>query len=76
MDVVWLGDPACHDLSLVGGKAVQLSRLASAGYRVPPGFCLTTDFVERVGRGGLGRDDDATEHPASYRSMMSPFAGS
>jgi pyruvate,water dikinase len=38
--IVWLGDPACHDLALVGGKAANLSRLA-ARHRVPPGFCLT-----------------------------------
>lgn len=27
MHVVWLGDSACHDPSLVGGKAANLSRL-------------------------------------------------
>ena len=40
MSVVWLGETACHDRELVGGKAAYLSRLA-AEYRVPPGFCLT-----------------------------------
>lgn len=39
MDILWLGEPACHDPAVVGGKAAQLSRLA-AGYPVPPGFCL------------------------------------
>lgn len=39
-EILWLGDPACHDRELVGGKAAQLSRLA-ATHRVPPGFCLT-----------------------------------
>ena len=41
MDILWLGDPACHDLTLVGGKVANLSRLTSE-YDVPPGFCLTT----------------------------------
>ena len=41
MSVLWLGQPACHDLSMVGGKVASLSRLA-ADYRIPPGFCLTT----------------------------------
>ncbi len=40
-DVVWLGEAACHDVALAGGKAAQLSRLA-ARHQVPPGFCLTT----------------------------------
>lgn len=55
MDVVWLGDPACHDLSLVGGKAAHLSVLAAAGFRVPPGFCLTANVFERAAlRGARG----------------------
>lgn len=42
MNITWLGDPACNKLELVGGKAANLSRLASF-YQIPPGFCLTTD---------------------------------
>lgn len=45
-DVLWLGDPACHDPSVVGGKAAQLSRLA-AWQSVPPGFCLTVAAFQR-----------------------------
>ena len=41
MELVWLGDEAAHDPLLTGGKAATLSRLA-AGFRVPPGFVLTT----------------------------------
>jgi phosphoenolpyruvate synthase/pyruvate phosphate dikinase len=37
--VLWLGESACSDSTLVGGKAANLSRLA-ATHRVPPGFCL------------------------------------
>jgi pyruvate,water dikinase len=40
MEILWLGDSACHDRLLVGGKVANLSRLA-ADHRVPPGFCLT-----------------------------------
>jgi phosphohistidine swiveling domain-containing protein len=40
--IVWLGSPACARVSLVGGKAANLSRLA-ASYLVPPGFCVTAD---------------------------------
>jgi pyruvate,water dikinase len=45
MHIVWLGEPACETLSLVGGKAANLSRLAAL-HRVPPGFCVTTEAYE------------------------------
>lgn len=38
-EIVWLGDAAACDRALVGGKASQLSLLASR-FKVPPGFCL------------------------------------
>src|ERR1700722_17037243 len=60
-----LSDPAAT-VPAVGGKGASLARLARAGLRVPPGFCVTTqaylDFVARgrlqasldcVARGGL-----------------------
>jgi phosphohistidine swiveling domain-containing protein len=34
---------ACSDRSLVGGKAVGLGKLIGAGFRVPPGVCVTTE---------------------------------
>lgn len=40
MDILWLGQPDCHDVARAGAKAANLSRLI-ASYRVPPGFCLT-----------------------------------
>lgn len=46
MELVWLGDEAAHDAALTGGKASSLSRLA-AGFRVPPGFVLTTRAFEQ-----------------------------
>jgi len=56
MDVVWLGDPACQDLSLVGGKAARLSLLAAAGFRVPPGFSLTTGVFQAAALCGTAAD--------------------
>ncbi len=47
LDILWLGQPACHDISRVGGKVANLSRLA-ADHRIPPGFCLTTGALDRV----------------------------
>jgi pyruvate,water dikinase len=32
----------CHDLAVVGGKAVNLGRLVRAGFTVPQGFAITT----------------------------------
>ncbi|MCI0439301.1 MAG: PEP/pyruvate-binding domain-containing protein [Chloroflexi bacterium] len=58
MDIVWLGEPQCYNLTLVGGKAANLSLLA-ASHRVPPGFCLTTSAFERwksEGRTAMPRD--------------------
>ncbi|MGN7198566.1 PEP/pyruvate-binding domain-containing protein [Arthrobacter sp. SAFR-044] len=40
--VVALGDVTSASLGTVGGKAINLGRLAAAGFPVPPGFCLTT----------------------------------
>ena len=46
MTILWLGDEDCHEVQRVGGKAANLSRLAS-GYRVPTGFCVTPDLYRQ-----------------------------
>ena len=44
----WL-DGRGADVARVGGKAASLDRLAGFGFRIPPGFCLTTDaFAAQV----------------------------
>ncbi len=45
MEILWLGQPECHDIEVVGGKIAHLSRLDSI-HRVPPGFCLTAAAFE------------------------------
>lgn len=46
--VAWL-DEADVERGRIGGKAASLNRLASFGFRIPPGFCLTTDaFAEQA----------------------------
>jgi pyruvate,water dikinase len=40
--IEWL-DGADVDPARVGGKGASLNRLARSGFRIPPGFCLTTD---------------------------------
>ncbi|MBI3745051.1 MAG: PEP/pyruvate-binding domain-containing protein [Chloroflexi bacterium] len=44
--VAWLGAVA-GDAALVGGKAASLEALARLGFRIPPGFCLTTRAFDR-----------------------------
>ena len=44
----------CSDPSLVGGKAAALARLLAAGFRVPPGYCVTTAaYDERLNANGF-----------------------
>lgn len=49
--IVWLGEQAGEERSLVGGKAANLCRLASE-HPVPPGFCLTSVAFARAVSGG------------------------
>jgi len=51
--VMALGDPGATS-AVVGGKGVSLARLARAGFRVPPGFDVTTGaYLDFVASGGL-----------------------
>lgn len=44
MDIIWLDQSACQDVTLVGGKAAHLSQLIT-NYPVPLGFCLPTTLL-------------------------------
>lgn len=74
MDIAWLGDPACHDPALVGGKAANLSRVAG-DYHVPPGFCMTVDFFERVDseRQKVEEDRPLALPPESLEALASAY---
>ena len=48
MNLLWLGDPKSFDVSLVGGKAANLSRLARMYHRVPDGFCIPVTVMDEV----------------------------
>jgi pyruvate,water dikinase len=44
----WLDAPGL-EVGRIGGKGLSLNRLSSFGFRIPPGFCLTTDaFAAQV----------------------------
>ncbi|MBX7443775.1 MULTISPECIES: PEP/pyruvate-binding domain-containing protein [unclassified Arthrobacter] len=51
--VVDLSGLASASLATVGGKALNLGRLAAAGFPVPPGFCLTTAAYRKAAPGDL-----------------------
>jgi phosphohistidine swiveling domain-containing protein len=40
--VLWLDEITADQLQMVGGKAASLGSMLRAGFRVPPGFCVTT----------------------------------
>jgi phosphoenolpyruvate synthase/pyruvate phosphate dikinase len=48
MNLLWLGDPKSFDVSLVGGKAANLSRLARMYHRVPDGFSLPVTVMDEA----------------------------
>jgi rifampicin phosphotransferase len=51
--VMALDDPGAMP-GVVGGKGASLARLAGAGFRVPPGFHVTTSaYLDFIGRGSL-----------------------
>src|SRR3954447_14848647 len=77
--VEWL-DGRDADVSRIGGKAASLDRLARFGFRIPPGFCLTTAaFAEQVsmlpGAKGVTADPgilgDPTRRAALVDAMQS-----
>jgi pyruvate,water dikinase len=45
--IVPLPDASRCEEALVGGKAVMLGRLITAGYRMPPGFCIPVTAYDR-----------------------------
>ena len=82
--IEWL-DGHAADVSRIGGKAASLDRLAGFGFRVPPGFCLTTDaFAAQVatlpGSDRLASDprilaDHATRSALVDAMASGPLAG-
>lgn len=69
-DILWLGEPACHDGTVVGGKAANLSQLA-AGYRVPPGFCLAAPVFDRA----RANDSEPSALPPAVRDELAVAYG-
>ena len=55
--IAWLDEQPASSTLLAGGKGASLSRMAAAGFPVPPGFVVCAaafgDFLERSERAGL-----------------------
>lgn len=71
--VVWLDDVET-DVTRVGGKAASLMWLARTGFRIPPGFVLTTDayaaHVATIDGGAATLADPARLADAPTRSAL------
>ena len=78
--IVWLGHSG-DDAEVLGGKGASLDRLASLGFRVPPGFCLTTAaFRAQHAAGSEASQSDASKSaspvadgalaPAIHRALV------
>lgn len=66
----------CHDVSQVGGKAINLARLLAAGFNVPEGFVVTTSAFRAArrddGAASVGADL-AAQVRARYQAMGRPM---
>ena len=47
-DIVWLDDADKGRPAIVGGKGQALMKLLGMGYRIPPGFCITTNVYQQL----------------------------
>lgn len=71
--IEWLDEPGL-EVGRVGGKGASLNRLSTFGFRIPPGFCLTTDAfsaqVAAVPGGGVLRADPSVLLDESTRAAL------
>ena len=75
--VLRFDEPGALDQAAVGGKGVNLARMAQAGLPVPPGFCVSTRaYRDFLAIGGLGAriSEIAAGIPADGRSALEAAA--
>ncbi len=70
-------DGGASDPHLVGGKAASLVNLVDLGFRVPPGFCLTTEAfeVQRRATPGIQSRIDRLPDEAARTGLAAAFEG-
>jgi pyruvate,water dikinase len=69
MEILWLGDSACHVAASVGGKAANLSRLAQQ-FLAPHGFCLPAGAWRAARALGHSDDEALTELPPAFQARV------
>jgi pyruvate,water dikinase len=69
--VEWLGS-AAGGVELLGGKAASLDRLGRMGFRIPPGFCLTTAAFRAQLAGLHGAVADGAAAERMEREPLAP----
>ena len=63
----------CHDIALVGGKALNLCKLINAGFPVPGGFVVTTEAHRRaMAAGGVLSDEIGAVIREAWRRLGMP----
>ncbi len=73
--ILWLEDVMFEDVSLVGAKAANLSRLTTHG-TVPPGFCITTaafDLATRSSSPAIAGEHTAALSPGLDREVVGAY---
>jgi phosphohistidine swiveling domain-containing protein len=68
--VVDLADLSAERIVEVGGKAANLGALITAGFDVPPGFCVTTAAYRAVVRGTAVQDGLTTDAAAARAAVL------
>ena len=69
--LVWLEEAGCEEVALAGGKAANLSKLASCSF-VPPGFCLTVHAHAQWSEALIQQDSEesTTGFPEQLTSLV------
>ena len=69
--VIDLAELSADRLAEVGGKAANLGELITAGFDVPPGFCVTTAAYRQATRGTTVEDGTTADAPAARAAVRS-----
>jgi pyruvate, water dikinase len=75
-NLLWFGEAGCADVAVAGGKGASLAAMTGAGLKVPRGFALRADVLERCVDAdrlrSLARDGDHEAAQALVRQASPP----
>ncbi|HET7335686.1 MAG TPA: PEP/pyruvate-binding domain-containing protein [Rhizomicrobium sp.] len=72
--IIPLREATPQQAPIIGNKAAGLANLIVAGFRVPNGFCVTTDVYSQWRRGGALSDEMRAELKRAFASVKPPLA--